>query len=105
MHTTCAHSCSTCGGKTCEDHDISQCLLWGEEECHNNPEAVIKLCPHMCRACTTVCKDTDKACSSWARNTTQHEEGECEKDTVMKLCPQSCGVCREAAKDDVKDEM
>ena len=73
--------------------------MWGEEECHNNPEAVIKLCPHMCGACTTVCKDTDKACSSWA------EEGECKKDHTRTLCPQSCGVCREAAKDDIKEEL
>jgi hypothetical protein len=96
MLKTCPHSCGVCEGLACEDHNVAQCLLWGESECTNNPLAVMKDCPQMCGVCTTVCKDKDESCPQW------QEAGECDKNSVtLELCPYSCGICRDASKDEL----
>jgi len=75
----------------CANHDNEQCLLWGEQECGVNPEALLTDCPQLCGACTLACVDKAVDCPGWAAA----KEGKaCELDSHLPtMCPQSCGIC------------
>jgi hypothetical protein len=91
-----------CEANTCEDRNSTQCEIWGEAECANNPGAVMRECPKTCGVCTTVCADKEESCKEWA------SKGECEKNpaSMLALCPQACGACHELEKfGKAKDEM
>lgn len=42
---TCAASCEVCDATVCDDKNSTQCEIWGEAECANNPGAVMRDCP------------------------------------------------------------
>lgn len=75
----------------CSVPQATQCAIWGEKECTDNPGAVMRDCPKTCGVCTAVCTDKEEACQDWA------SKGECEKNpkSMLALCPQSCGTCHE----------
>merc|ERR1712060_279226 len=72
----------------CANHDNQQCLLWGEQECTQNPLSLLTLCPAMCGACTTVCVDKARDCPNWAK-----ADKACDAPHLAVLCPSSCGIC------------
>ena len=115
MLKECPRSCSVCSDdthskaahptteltdtKACADTDRHQCLIWGEQECAQNPASVMKLCPDMCGLCTLACEDKYKDCPNWKEgkaNVFGNKSGKgCDENAdFMKLnCPYSCGVC------------
>ena len=99
---TCPGSCEVCEATVCEDKNATQCAIWGERECADNPGAVMRDCPKTCGVCQTVCADKESACADWA------QKGECEKNpgSMLSLCPQACGTCHELEKfSSAKDEI
>ena len=54
-----------CEANTCEDRNSTQCEIWGEAECANNPGAVMRDCPKTCGVCSNVCTDKEVACNDW----------------------------------------
>lgn len=96
MLRECSHSCKVCtdekGISTCEDRQISQCLIWGEQECNVNPGSMYRTCPRLCGACGLLCADKHESCPGWAAA----KEGKAcaeEGGWLLSSCPYSCGIC------------
>lgn len=92
MTKECPNACGVCGEeKKCANKKHQQCLLWGEQECAQNPESLNRECPELCGVCTLACADKADDCPGWAKD----KGGKaCQIDShLMHLCPASCGVC------------
>merc|ERR1711998_136398 len=117
MLKTCPFSCNVCdadkhGSKVCADRDREQCLIWGEQECGVNAQAVMSTCPSMCGLCTLACEDKNESCPNWVLDksgklSADSQKAACETEYMQESCPQSCGTCTAipSIKPAVKDEM
>jgi hypothetical protein len=70
----------------CRDKNATLCAIWTEQACSINPYAVIRECPRMCSACTSLCTDHVDSCHHWVEKglLTPH---------LYHLCPATAGIC------------